>query len=55
MEIRLGKVTQALPLEVELNNDTASAPARAPRGVTLAVGDEVLCALVANRRLVIWA
>lgn len=49
--MRLGRVTSVAPLRVELNGDTADAPASGPVG--LAVGAEVGVTSVEGRRLVV--
>lgn len=49
--MKLGKVTQASPLMVQLNGDTAAAPAFGP---VLAVNTEVVVETVSGRRFVVY-
>lgn len=50
--MRLGRVTQASPLRVQLNGDSADAPADGPAGFT--VGAEVVVENVEGRRVVVY-
>ena len=55
--MKLGRVTQASPLEVALKGETdaMAQPAERYAGMVPVVGQQVLVASVESRRLIVWA